>query len=149
MGRPVNWAVKSSSLALAPRPGVSAKLFTALADAGVNIRMIDQGSSELNIIIGVDNSDYDDGCTPEYKKEKITFDGKEMGGYFSGLLPGTDYVIKYRLRAYPQIFSYTGTGGEHFFKSILFDDSMLEHEIEGVVDVTTPGDKPTDGAAQY
>ncbi|MBK5246683.1 MAG: aspartate kinase [Peptostreptococcaceae bacterium] len=39
------------------RPGVSAKLFTALADAGVNIRMIDQGSSEMNIIVGVENKD--------------------------------------------------------------------------------------------
>ncbi len=33
-------------------------LFKAFADAGVNIRMIDQGSSEMNIIVGVDNSDY-------------------------------------------------------------------------------------------
>ena len=39
------------------RPGVSAKLFTALADAGINIRMIDQGSSEMNIIVGVENKD--------------------------------------------------------------------------------------------
>ena len=30
----------------------------SLANAGVNIRMIDQGSSELNIIIGVDANDY-------------------------------------------------------------------------------------------
>ena len=41
------------------RPGVSAKLFTALADAGVNIRMIDQGSSEMNIIVGVQNQDFE------------------------------------------------------------------------------------------
>lgn len=41
------------------RPGVSAKLFTALADAGVNIRMIDQGSSEMNIIVGVHNEDFE------------------------------------------------------------------------------------------
>ena len=39
------------------RTGVSAKLFTALAEAGVNIRMIDQGSSEMNIIVGVENRD--------------------------------------------------------------------------------------------
>ena len=39
--------------------GVSAKLFTALADAEVNIRMIDQGSSEMNIIVGVENKDFD------------------------------------------------------------------------------------------
>lgn len=40
------------------RPGVSAKLFTALAEANVNIRMIDQGSSEMNIIVGVQNKDF-------------------------------------------------------------------------------------------
>ncbi len=39
--------------------GVSARLFTALAQAGINIRMISQGSSELNIIIGVENSDFE------------------------------------------------------------------------------------------
>lgn len=42
---------------MSARPGVSAKLFTALAQAGVNIRMIDQGSSEMNIIVGVENQD--------------------------------------------------------------------------------------------
>lgn len=40
------------------RTGVSARLFTALAEAGVNIRMIDQGSSEMNIIVGVENKDF-------------------------------------------------------------------------------------------
>ncbi|MBQ7192836.1 MAG: aspartate kinase, partial [Synergistaceae bacterium] len=39
--------------------GSAAKVFSALADAGVNVRMIDQGSDELNIIIGVDDSDYE------------------------------------------------------------------------------------------
>ena len=38
--------------------GTAARVFTALAKANVNIRMIDQGSSELNIIIGVDANDY-------------------------------------------------------------------------------------------
>ncbi len=38
--------------------GTAARIFVALADAGVNIRMIDQGSSELNIIVGVDANDY-------------------------------------------------------------------------------------------
>lgn len=37
--------------------GTSARLFKAICDAGVNIKMIDQGSSELNIIIGVKNED--------------------------------------------------------------------------------------------
>lgn len=38
--------------------GTSARLFSAIASAGVNVRMIDQGSSELNIIVGVDGEDY-------------------------------------------------------------------------------------------
>lgn len=42
---------------MSSRPGVSAKLFSALANAGVNVRMIDQGSSEMNIIVGVENRD--------------------------------------------------------------------------------------------
>ena len=39
--------------------GTAAKLFSALANADVNIRMIDQGSSELNIIVGVDIVDFE------------------------------------------------------------------------------------------
>jgi aspartate kinase len=38
--------------------GTAARVFLALANAGVNIRMIDQGSCELNIIVGVDSNDY-------------------------------------------------------------------------------------------
>ena len=38
--------------------GTAARIFTSLANAGVNIKMIDQGSSELNIIVGVDSNDY-------------------------------------------------------------------------------------------
>jgi aspartate kinase len=41
------------------RRGVSATLFGALYHAGVNIRMIDQGSSEMNIIVGVQNTDFE------------------------------------------------------------------------------------------
>ena len=44
---------------MSARCGVSATLFTALANAGVNIRMIDQGSSEMNIIVGVENKDFE------------------------------------------------------------------------------------------
>ena len=40
-------------------PGTAAKLFNGLHRAGVNVRMIDQGSSELNIIVGVDTGDFD------------------------------------------------------------------------------------------
>jgi len=39
--------------------GIAARVCAAVADAGVNIRMIDQGSSELNIILGVDEADYE------------------------------------------------------------------------------------------
>ena len=38
--------------------GTAARIFKSLADAGVNIRMIDQGSCELNIIVGIDANDY-------------------------------------------------------------------------------------------
>ena len=44
---------------MAMRKGTSARLFTALANADVNIRMIDQGSSEMNIIVGVANKDFE------------------------------------------------------------------------------------------
>ena len=44
---------------MAQNIGTSARLFTALSDAGINVRMIDQGSSELNIIVGIDNADYE------------------------------------------------------------------------------------------
>ncbi len=46
--------------------GVAAKVFTSLANANINIRMIDQGSSELNIIIGVMNEDFEDSVRTLY-----------------------------------------------------------------------------------
>ena len=49
------------------KAGVSAKLFTALAEADINIRMIDQGSSEINIIIGVENKDFEKAIRAIYK----------------------------------------------------------------------------------
>lgn len=39
--------------------GTAGKVFSALAEARVNIKMIDQGSSELNIIIGVEEEDFE------------------------------------------------------------------------------------------
>lgn len=39
--------------------GISAKIFTSLANANVNVKMLDQGSSELNVIIGVNNKDFE------------------------------------------------------------------------------------------
>ncbi len=43
---------------MAFRPGTSGKVFAALGNAGINIRMINQGPDELNIIFGVDNKDF-------------------------------------------------------------------------------------------
>ena len=45
---------------MAKNVGTSARLFKALSEAGINVNMIDQGSSELNIIVGVENKDYAD-----------------------------------------------------------------------------------------
>ena len=39
--------------------GTSARIFSALAHAKVNVKMIDQGSSELNTIVGVSNEDFE------------------------------------------------------------------------------------------
>ena len=43
---------------MAFRPGISGKIFAALGEQGINIRMINQGPDELNIIFGVDNRDF-------------------------------------------------------------------------------------------
>ena len=46
--------------------GTAARIFHAAAVKGVNIRMIDQGSSEINVIIGVDEKDYQRAITAIY-----------------------------------------------------------------------------------
>ena len=45
---------------MAFRPGISGQIFAALGQAGINIRMINQGPDELNIIFGVENKDFAD-----------------------------------------------------------------------------------------
>lgn len=52
---------------MSARKGTSARLFTSLAEAGVNIRMIDQGSSEMNIIVGVEKKDFETAIKAIYK----------------------------------------------------------------------------------
>ena len=47
--------------------GTAAKLFNALSEAKVNIRMIDQGSSELNIIVGVEDEDFEKAVEAIYR----------------------------------------------------------------------------------
>ena len=46
--------------------GTAGRLFSALAHANINIKMIDQGSSELNIIIGVANEDFENAIRAIY-----------------------------------------------------------------------------------
>ena len=48
--------------------GTAARIFRVIADANINIRMIDQGSSELNIIVGVDNADFEKSIQTIYDK---------------------------------------------------------------------------------
>jgi len=52
---------------MAYRPGIAARLFSALANAGINIRVIDQGSSEINIIVGVESADYNNAVRSIYE----------------------------------------------------------------------------------
>jgi aspartate kinase len=47
--------------------GVAARLFTALAEASVNVRVIDQGSSEMNIIVGVEEEALERAVTAIYR----------------------------------------------------------------------------------
>ena len=39
--------------------GTAARIFASLAHANVNVKMIDQGSSELNVIVGVQDDDFE------------------------------------------------------------------------------------------
>ena len=48
--------------------GTAARVFMAASNADVNIKMIDQGSSELNIIIGVEESDYENALRAIYSE---------------------------------------------------------------------------------
>jgi len=51
---------------MARTPGIAAKLFTALGNNGINVRMIDQGSSEINIIVGIENDDMEEAVRAIY-----------------------------------------------------------------------------------
>ena len=46
--------------------GTAARVFDAISDADINIKMIDQGSSELNIIVGVEESDFENAMQAIY-----------------------------------------------------------------------------------
>ena len=51
---------------MANKKGVAAKVFDALSQADINVRMIDQGSSEINILIGIENEDFEKGINAIY-----------------------------------------------------------------------------------
>jgi aspartate kinase len=48
--------------------GTAARVFNAVSNAGVNIKMIDQGSSELNIIVGVEEHDFEKALAAIYNE---------------------------------------------------------------------------------
>ena len=50
------------------KSGSAATLFTALSKEKINIRMIIQGSSELNIIVGIEDKDYEKGIKSIYQE---------------------------------------------------------------------------------
>lgn len=49
-------------------PGICGKIFQALGENGVNIRMIAQGAEEISIIVGVENADFE-------KTIRVLYDG--------------------------------------------------------------------------
>jgi aspartate kinase len=67
--------IATVGIGMARTLGVSSRLFKALYEANVNVRMIDQGSSEMNIIVGVENSDFEVAIKAIYK----AFVEKEYG----------------------------------------------------------------------
>jgi len=48
--------------------GTAARVFDALASSRINIRMIDQGSSESSIIVGIEEHDFDQALQAIYKE---------------------------------------------------------------------------------
>ena len=49
-------------------PGTASRVFAAVARAGINVRMIDQGSSELNIILAVEEKDFERAIDTIYRE---------------------------------------------------------------------------------
>ena len=47
--------------------GISARVFSSLEKDNINIRMINQGSSEMSIIVGVENEDFESAIRAVYK----------------------------------------------------------------------------------
>ena len=69
----ISWERDISLIAVVGRgmineKGVSARIFTVLAKYGINIKMISQGSSEINIIIGVETKDFEKAIEAIYRE---------------------------------------------------------------------------------
>lgn len=58
--------ITTVGIKMAYRPGISARLFTALGNKNINIRMINQGSSEINIIVAVEDKDFEEAIRAIY-----------------------------------------------------------------------------------
>ncbi|MBE6612538.1 MAG: aspartate kinase [Ruminococcaceae bacterium] len=54
--------------AMVKAKGTAARVFKAISGAGINIRMIDQGSSEISIIVGVDEADFEEALRAIYQE---------------------------------------------------------------------------------
>lgn len=50
------------------RPGIAGRLFSALGDEEINVRVIDMGSSEMNIVVGVSEDAYDQSIRAIYRR---------------------------------------------------------------------------------
>ena len=59
--------IASVGIGMVRNPLVAARLFAALSDADVNARLIDQDSNEMNIIIGVEQRDFERAITAIYR----------------------------------------------------------------------------------
>lgn len=60
-------------------PGTAARLFSALSRSHVNVRMIDQGSSELSILVGVDETDFETAIRAIYDEFVTSREGVREG----------------------------------------------------------------------
>ncbi|NLL87799.1 MAG: aspartate kinase [Firmicutes bacterium] len=59
--------IATVGLGIANRYGIAARLFTALAQEKINVRMIDQGASGINLIVGVESGDFEQAVKAIYQ----------------------------------------------------------------------------------
>jgi aspartate kinase len=58
--------IATVGIGMSHRIGIAGRLFSALSDAKINIRMINQGASEINILVGVEEDDYENAVRTIY-----------------------------------------------------------------------------------